>query len=101
MRGALNAIRVAQSRKGDIVEAYSHFVRLFAGIGEFSILPYTEDAEHIYKAFPPHIKRIGTNDCRIAATAQAHGCVLITVNVTDFRQIEGLQVEDWTEGIQQ
>jgi predicted nucleic acid-binding protein len=34
-------------------------------------------------------------DFLIAATAKSHGLVLATLNVRDFRGIEGLAVENW------
>ena len=40
--------------------------------------------------------RIGTMDLRIAAIAIAQGAVLLSKNLTDFRKVPGLRVEDWT-----
>jgi predicted nucleic acid-binding protein len=39
---------------------------------------------------------LNENDCWIAATALALGAVLVTRD-TDFAQIDGLQIEDWTK----
>lgn len=41
-------------------------------------------------------RRIGPYDILIAATALAHGAVLVSHNVDEFRRVDGLQVEDWT-----
>jgi len=35
-------------------------------------------------------------DLRIAATAVAHHATLVTRNVSDFEDIEGLAVVDWS-----
>jgi tRNA(fMet)-specific endonuclease VapC len=38
---------------------------------------------------------IGGNDLLIAAQAVAHGHVLVTRNVREFKRIEGLRIERW------
>ena len=40
--------------------------------------------------------RVGTMDFRIAAIALAHDALLLSRNLTDFRKVPGLRVEDWT-----
>lgn len=42
-------------------------------------------------------KKIGPNDTLIAATAIAHGAVLVTNNTREFERIEGLDLESWHE----
>lgn len=38
---------------------------------------------------------ISSNDIMIAATAKAHGLVLVTHNTREFTRVSGLQLEDW------
>jgi predicted nucleic acid-binding protein len=38
---------------------------------------------------------IGGNDMQIAATALAHGLILVTHNTREFSRVPGLQLEDW------
>jgi tRNA(fMet)-specific endonuclease VapC len=45
--------------------------------------------------------RVGMLDLRIAAIALANNGILITANQRHFRQIPGLQTEDWTISPQQ
>ena len=69
---------------------------MFTALHQFQILPYTPKAESIYQSLPSKIKRIGTQDCRIAAIAKANKFTIITVNVNDFIRIGIAPVEDWT-----
>jgi len=40
---------------------------------------------------------IGPYDVLIAGQAKARGFVLVTNNLAEFRRVEGLEVEDWTQ----
>ena len=42
--------------------------------------------------------RVGTMDLRIASIALAHSATLVSANLSDFRLVPGLKVEDWTSG---
>lgn len=97
MTGSFAMIRKAQSRNRAIVEAYDHFHELFRKLHRFSILQYTEDSHRVYNSFPPALKRIGANDCRIAAIALATHSTLITANTSHFEKIPGLVLEDWSQ----
>jgi tRNA(fMet)-specific endonuclease VapC len=38
---------------------------------------------------------IGAYDLQIAATALAHGLIVVTRNVREFQRVPGLQIENW------
>ena len=40
---------------------------------------------------------IGPYDVLIAGQARARGFVLVTNNVSEFRRVDGLEIEDWTQ----
>jgi predicted nucleic acid-binding protein len=72
------------------------FKELLKALQFFQVLPYTIQSEHIYQSLATKVKRIGTQDCRIAATACFKGYILVTINVVDFKRIGIAPVEDWT-----
>jgi len=39
--------------------------------------------------------RIGTMDLKIASIALVHDALLLSANLRDFRQVPGLEVENW------
>jgi tRNA(fMet)-specific endonuclease VapC len=43
------------------------------------------------------VKRIGRGDLLIAAITLAHRATLVSRNMKDFRQVTGLQVENWAD----
>jgi len=43
------------------------------------------------------LKKIGRADLLIASIALARGATIATRNLRHFRQVPGLQVEDWTD----
>jgi tRNA(fMet)-specific endonuclease VapC len=95
IQGALASIQKTR-QKSSVTYAYRYFEELFAALHYFQILPYTSEAEKIYQSLSTKVKRIGTQDCRIAAVARSTGYILVTVNIADFEKIGIVQIEDWT-----
>ena len=95
LQGALASVQKAK-RKPSVTRAYQYFGDLFSALHRFQILSYTPEAEAIYQSLPAKIKRIGTQDCRIAAIAKVNNFTVITVNVNDFVGIGLTSLEDWT-----
>jgi tRNA(fMet)-specific endonuclease VapC len=96
LQGALASVQKTK-RKPEIAVAYQYFEELFSALNQFQILSYTPEAELIYQSLIAKIKRIGTQDCRIAAIAKANKLTVVTVNVNDFVGIGLVDVEDWTK----
>jgi predicted nucleic acid-binding protein len=95
IQGAFKLIRHDQ-RKGKGTGGYALLARILQDIPSFQILPFNDQANLIYKAMPAAIKRLGSADCRIAASAIAYGYTVITRNARDFGQIPNVKFEDWT-----
>lgn len=70
---------------------------LVKALAAFQILPYTDEAEQLYQSWPAKQKRVGPNDCRIAASAILAGFTVVTCNGKDFSTIPGLNWQDWSE----
>ncbi len=87
------------ARRVDRPELYERAMRLLAGV---SVLPFDRDAAERYGDIRSELERAGRRlpdpDLRIAATALAHGAVLITGNVRHFERVPGLSCEDWLRG---
>jgi tRNA(fMet)-specific endonuclease VapC len=98
MRGELGAVNHVR-HKPSVVNVYRGFEDLFDALHRFQIVSYTSQVEQIYRSMTLQQKRVGTQDCRIAATAIALDYTVITANTSDFHKIGGVKVEDWTIGI--
>ena len=62
-------------------------------------LPFDDRCAEEYGLIREELERAGTpigpNDVLIAATARAHGAVLVTHNVREFSRVADLRIEDW------
>jgi tRNA(fMet)-specific endonuclease VapC len=79
-----------------VIRGYGMLERILADFAAARVLPFDAAAAGQFTAFRSGGVRIGTLDLRIAAIAVARGLIVLTRNVTDFRQVPGLRVEDWT-----
>jgi tRNA(fMet)-specific endonuclease VapC len=66
-----------------------------------AVLDFPDEASHHYASIRGHLKRrgtmIGANDLLIAAHARCLGLILVTNNVSEFRSIPDLKLENWTQ----
>lgn len=63
---------------------------------QFEILGYDVECESRFQAIPSRVRLHHPTDCRIAATASAHGFTVVTRNLRDFEKT-GVPCEDWTQ----
>jgi len=77
-------------------ELYERAMRLLAGV---AVLPFDRRAAERYGSIRSELESAGRRlpdpDLRIAATALAHGAVVITGNMRHFERIPGLSCENW------
>jgi tRNA(fMet)-specific endonuclease VapC len=95
MRGWLAYISRAKTTQQQ-VEAYR---RLRSHIERYRRIPLADFDEHAageLERLRQARVRIGTMDLKIAAIALANDATPLTRNLSDFRKIPGLRVEDWT-----
>jgi predicted nucleic acid-binding protein len=95
--GQMNGINRARSPRTSLslAQAHRNFAQALEDIRLLPLLVYSDEAEQVFQSFPASIKRIGPQDCRIAAQAIAHGLIVVTRNLRDFTAI-GAPCEDWS-----
>jgi tRNA(fMet)-specific endonuclease VapC len=97
LRGSLDVVnKERQKPRIGLPEAYRRLQSLIVDLQRFQVLGYDLSADGTYRQLKAEVKRIGTNDCRIGASALAQEYTVVTANTRDFGQIPGLKVEDWT-----
>ena len=60
------------------------------------VLQFDERAANTYQRLTVLKLRIGTQDLLIASIALANQATLLTRNLRDYRQVPGLELQDWT-----
>ena len=97
MRGRLNIIRRCEAGKSNtsLEHAYQLFQDTFYVLRKVHILPYSSNAESLYRQWKKQGIRVHTHDLRIAAICVAYDTKLITRNKKDFISVPDLNVEFW------
>ena len=78
------------------IEAYRRLDRHLETYRAIKVLTFDDAAGAEYQRLRRARVRIGTMDLKIAAIALAYGATLLSRNLSDFRQVPDLRVEDWT-----
>ncbi|MDZ7963838.1 MAG: type II toxin-antitoxin system VapC family toxin [Nostoc sp. DedSLP03] len=95
MRGWLSYVAKAQTVEQQ-VEAYKQLRRQLANYCAIPILEFNEQAAQEFQRLRKTYLRLGTMDLKIASVALVNQAVVLTRNSSDFGQIAGLSIEDWT-----
>jgi tRNA(fMet)-specific endonuclease VapC len=97
----LSAVVVAELRYGADRSARpkANHARIDVLVAEIPFLDFDLDAASAYGRLRARLETSGTsigpNDMLIAAQALARGLVVVTDNVSEFRRVRGLRVENW------
>lgn len=67
------------------------------------VLPYTSKAAQHYGAIRAALEKLGqpmgVNDLHIAAHARSEGLVLVTNNMSEFKRVPALELENWVGSV--
>ena len=67
------------------------------------VLPYTSKAAQHYGAIRAGLEKlgqpIGVNDLHIAGHARSEGLVLVTNNMSEFKKVPALELENWVASV--
>ncbi len=80
-----------------LVRVYRSLQQAVEFVGQTRILPLDDASPGVFHTLRRTHRRVGTNDLRIAAIALSNRAALATCNLRDFRPIDGLKVEDWSQ----
>lgn len=95
LRGRLAQVGKAASGHARSI-AYVYLRKAIIDLAKLNILDYDASADSIYRGLKQQRLRAGSQDLRIAAITLANKATLVTRNRTDFANVPGLMIEDWT-----
>lgn len=78
------------------VEAYRRLQKQLENYRTIPILAFDLQAATEFQRLRKRHRTLGTMDLKIAAIVLVHDATLLSRNLSDFRQIAELRVEDWT-----
>lgn len=87
------------ARAGSIEKQISAYEKLRQFLENYRYIPtlqFDEKAGKIFQNLKSQKIRVGTMDLKIASIAISQNALLVSRNLSDYEQIPGLRVEDWT-----
>lgn len=95
IRGRLAVVRRARNTASQ-TQAYALLQDTLIYFCARRVLPFDDAAATKFDALRPTLRRLSTQDLKIAAIALSVSGVLVTRNRADFEQVPNLTIEDWT-----
>ena len=90
--------QIRRAKKDEhLLRAYASLQQAVEFLGRVRILPMDEEAFEQFRAFRKGKYRIGSNDLKMAAIAKRHGATLVTANLSHFKRLLGVKLEDWRD----
>ncbi len=77
--------------------AYDGLFQVVESLKVFTVVPFSLAAAQRYFALRKQLPRLGKMDLAIAATVLEVSGILVTRNWSDFQQVSGLLLEDWSK----
>ena len=96
LRGWFTYLRRAKNAT-QTAAAYNRLRASVAYLARANVLPYSEAAIDRFRSLLKARTGVRADDLRIAAICLEFGATVVTRNVTDFRVVPDLQVEDWSQ----
>ena len=97
---AFGVSQILEAENGEkLLRAQERLVETERDLRKFMILAINDAAAATFDRLKQDkkLKRIGRADLLIAAITMSNRATLVTRNLRDFRQISGLQVENWAD----
>jgi tRNA(fMet)-specific endonuclease VapC len=80
----------------DVIRGYTLLSETLQGFATAPVLPFDAGAIAVFDELRDKRVRVSTMDLRIAAIALSCNLVLLTRNISDFRKVPNLMMQDWT-----
>jgi tRNA(fMet)-specific endonuclease VapC len=94
--GWYTALRRTKSRE-QLSETYDRLTKTVVFLSQFPILNFTVEAIVKYEELLSLKLGVRANDLRIAAIALVENATVVSRNLSDFRRVPNLNVENWAD----
>lgn len=95
VQGALAYLNSARKPEQTVI-AYAKLETIWRWFLRMNVVSYSSASQSCFDALKRSAPRLKTMDRRIASIALATDSILLSRNLRDFQQVQGLVVEDWT-----
>ena len=95
VRGRLGVLSRARTLDEQVL-AYQGLQQLATNYQSIVVVPFSHAAAIEHQGLRKVYPRLGNMDLKIAAIVITNKAILLTRNQSDFGQIAGLRIEDWT-----